>query len=57
VCDPDDFAGLGAAIVRLDRSKHVRDDLSFRGLENARRYGREAMIERFVSLYRQLAAA
>ena len=57
VCDPDDFAGLGAAIVRLDRSKHVRDDLSFRGLENARRYGREAMIERFVSLYQQLAAA
>jgi len=56
-CDPDDFAGLGAAIVRLARSRDVREDLSARGLENARRYGREAMIERFVSLYRQVAAA
>ena len=57
MCDPDDFACLGAAVVGLDRNPHVREDLSSRGLENARRYGREAMIERFVSLYRQLAAS
>jgi glycosyltransferase involved in cell wall biosynthesis len=56
-CAPDDFAALGAAIVTLERNPDVREDLSARGLENARRYGREAMIERFVSLYRQLAAA
>ena len=57
MCDPEDFAGMGNAIVTFDRHADVRDELQRRGLENARRYAREAMIASFISLYRHLAAA
>lgn len=57
VCGADDFARLGAAIVSLDRHPDLRDDLRSRSLENARRYARDAMIQRFISLYQRLAAA
>jgi len=55
--DAEDFAGLGAAIVQLDGTPELREDLRQRGLRNARRYAREPMIQRFVSLYQSLAAA
>jgi glycosyltransferase involved in cell wall biosynthesis len=57
LCDPEDFANLGAAICQLDRRPEVREELSQRGLQNAQRYARATMITRFVSAYEQLAAA
>ena len=56
-CDPEDFASQAAAVLRLMRQPEVREDLSQRGLGNAQRYATAPMIERFVSLYRQLAVA
>ena len=55
MCDPDDINGLAAAILELTGQPSLHDDLRRRGLENAARFGREAMVERFVSLYRRLA--
>jgi glycosyltransferase involved in cell wall biosynthesis len=57
MCDAEDFAALGAAIIQLERQPEVREDLRYRGLKNTQRYARATMIERFVSLYQQLAAA
>jgi glycosyltransferase involved in cell wall biosynthesis len=55
--EADHFAALGEAIVRLDRQPQLRAELRVRGLRNAQRYARDAMIGRFLSLYEQLAAA
>jgi glycosyltransferase involved in cell wall biosynthesis len=57
MCGADDHISLGAAILTLVTRPDVREDLRLRGFENARRYGKTAMIQRFESLYTQIAAA
>jgi glycosyltransferase involved in cell wall biosynthesis len=57
LCDPEDFAAQGAAILKLAREPEIGEDLRYRGLRNAHSYATAPMIERFVSLYRQLAVA
>lgn len=54
-CDADDDAAFGEAVMRLQRHDALRADLVRHGLENAGRYSRAVMIERVVSLYRQVA--
>jgi glycosyltransferase involved in cell wall biosynthesis len=56
-CNPDDHVGFGMAVAWLANHKESRQDLRHRGLENAQRYGKAQMADRFVSLYEQLAAA
>ncbi len=54
-CGADDDAAFAAAALELQRDDGLRAAISRRGLDNAGRYSRVAMIERFVSLYRQIA--
>jgi glycosyltransferase involved in cell wall biosynthesis len=56
-CDADDHAAFGRAVTALAREPARRDELAARGLVNAERYRREAMIETFVSLYERLPAS
>ena len=53
-CDADDAAAFGRAILRLAAGEG-RDDLVHRGLENAARFARPAMIARFVAIYERVA--
>jgi len=56
MCDADDHDGFGRAILALEAGG-PREELRRRGLQNAGRYGESALIERLVSLYRQVAVA
>lgn len=52
--NPEDHEGFGQAILELARDSRRRAELVRRGFANAGRYGRPAMIDRFVALYEQL---
>jgi glycosyltransferase involved in cell wall biosynthesis len=54
LCDSEDYEGFAQAILSLVREPARRDELSRRGLANAGRYGRPAMIDQFVDLYEQV---
>jgi glycosyltransferase involved in cell wall biosynthesis len=54
MCDADDHAGFGRAILSLARDQVQRADLVCRGLGNARRFAPAAMIQRFEALYANL---
>jgi glycosyltransferase involved in cell wall biosynthesis len=56
-CGADDVEGQADAILTLSHSAEMCADLRRRGQVNAARFSRAAMIERFGSLYRRLAAA
>ncbi len=56
-CNADDHIGFGKAVMTLAYQPQLRAQLKRRGLANAQRYGKAPMIERMVSLYRQLGAA
>jgi glycosyltransferase involved in cell wall biosynthesis len=56
LCDADDFAAFGQAILKLANADY-RAELVRRGLENAAHFDRPAMITRFVALYEQVAGA
>ena len=55
LCGPEDHDAFGQAILALSREPARRAELARRGLANAERYGRPAMIDRFVTLYEQVA--
>jgi glycosyltransferase involved in cell wall biosynthesis len=57
LCDPDDHAAFGRAIVEVAGNAQRRDELVRAGLANASGYGRERMIGRFVALYEQVRGA
>jgi len=56
LCDADDAAAFGRAILALANDRH-RAGLVRRGLDNAARFDRRAMIDRFVALYAQVAGS
>jgi glycosyltransferase involved in cell wall biosynthesis len=56
LCDADDHAAFGRAVLELARNPRQRDELAECGTANAARYGRSAMIGRFVALYESLVA-
>ena len=53
-CDADDAQAFGRAIVSLATQASLRGELVRRGLENAARYARAAMISRFLALYERV---
>lgn len=54
-CDADDAEAFARAIETLAREEARREDLIRRGLQNAARFSRPAMIGQFVSLYEKVA--
>ncbi len=57
LCDPDDHAAFGQAVLEVAGCERRRDELVRMGLANAGGYGRAPMIGRFVSLYEQVRGA
>lgn len=57
LCDPDDSAAFGRAILALSRDPARREQLVSAGLANASRYDRPRLIGQFVSLYEQVRSA
>jgi glycosyltransferase involved in cell wall biosynthesis len=57
LCDPDDHAAFGRAILELARDSTRRDALIRAGFANAERYERPRLIDQFVSLYEQVRSA
>lgn len=55
LCDADDHAAFGRAILDLAHSPQRRAELVRQGLQNATHFERSAMIGRFVALYEQVA--
>ena len=55
LCGPEDHDAFGQAILALAREPARRAELARLGLENAARFGRPTMINRFVALYGQVA--
>jgi phosphatidylinositol alpha-mannosyltransferase len=53
ICDDDDFAG---DLLELLASPELRHGFEVRGLERAREYSAEAIAERYLQIYRQVAA-
>lgn len=54
LCDPDDYAAFGRAVLDLARDLSRRDELVRAGFGNASRYNRPRLIGQFVSLYEQV---
>ncbi len=54
LCDPDDHAAFGRAILEVAGNRPRRDELARLGLENADGYRRTLMIGRFLALYDQV---
>ena len=57
LCNADDHAAFGRAILELASEPQRREALVQAGLANASAYGRPRMIARFVSLYEQVRSA
>jgi glycosyltransferase involved in cell wall biosynthesis len=57
LCDPDDHAAFGRAVLEVSNHPQRRDMLAHAGLENAARYDRALVIGRFTSLYEQVVGS
>jgi glycosyltransferase involved in cell wall biosynthesis len=55
ICDANDAAAFGQAILQLMQGDQYRDGLARRGEENAAHYSRARLGERLASLYAQVA--
>jgi glycosyltransferase involved in cell wall biosynthesis len=56
LCDVDDAEALARAICSVAGDVDLRQDLRQRGIQNASRFSRSEMIDRFSGLYRRLVA-
>jgi glycosyltransferase involved in cell wall biosynthesis len=57
LCDPDDYAAFGHAILEVNGNPQLRERLVQAGLANAAGYGRAPMIQRFLALYDKVRGA
>lgn len=57
LCDPDDFAAFGRAVLELSSRPDRRAELARLGGENLRRYSRSLMISQYVALYEEILSA
>lgn len=56
LCAPEDADGFARAIVDLAHEKRHRDELVRRGLQNAAKFGRAAMIRQLIGFYQETVA-